>query len=69
VRCALAWDGIEDPIQEFKFPQRKFSASKRDYEIFAGELRFFQCMCRSFRSSAVRECRVALTCGNPLTCF
>jgi len=39
--CTLSWNGIEDPIQEFKFPQEKFSGSKRDNEIFAGELGFF----------------------------
>jgi hypothetical protein len=33
---------MEDPMQEFKFPQGKFSGWKRDNEILAGGMvRFF----------------------------
>ena len=32
----LAWHGIEDPTQEFKFPQRKFFAPRRYSEIVVG---------------------------------
>ena len=40
----LAPHAIEDTLQEIKFPHRKFSAPKRDREIFAGELCGFQSM-------------------------
>jgi hypothetical protein len=52
---ALAWHGIGDPIQEFKFPQQKFSASKRDDDIF-GEIS---------RSEQSRRCTLISNVNKP----
>jgi hypothetical protein len=39
----LACHAIAEAVQEFKFPHGKSFASKRDDEIFAGELRLVPC--------------------------